>query len=569
MTELSESMNVHAMIYFNSHLRAFRGTRLTRLILTAAIGGVLSITIAESAVAQVRSYDGSGNNLSSPDFGAAGQAFVRLAPSDYFDGISVPHEANRPNARVTSNLLGQQVDPTPSQRGLTSMVWQWGQFIDHDIALTETDTESFIIPVAATDILSPAIPMTRSRYDSSTGTTTPRQQINSTSSFIDASMVYGTTLDRANELRTMTAGKLKTSTGNLLPFNTSLLDNANDSGLVSDDELFLAGDRRANEQPGLTSMHTLFVREHNRLASELLAARPMASDEDIYQHARRIVSGIVQSITYKEFLPATIGAWAPEITQYDSSVNATLSNEFATAAFRFGHTMVTDHLIKPVREATTEVIALKDAFFDPSYFSTGSDVDEFLDGLQRQTQNESDLKVVEDLRSMLFGPAGSGGMDLMALNIQRGRDHGLPSYSEVASLFGLGPMNSFEDLTSDVELATKLETLYQDVNNVDLWVGMLAADRMPGTEFGLVLNNVVANEFQRLMKGDRFFFAWDDGLSELEKQQIMDTRLSDVIARNTNLNNVRANVFLSAVPEPSMLPLLIASVSAINLRRRR
>lgn len=534
-----------------------------------SIGCILCVALTASAVAQVRSYDGSGNNLSSSDYGAAGQAFTRLAPSDYYDGISVPNESDRPNARVVSNLLGQQLTATPSQRGLTSMAWQWGQFIDHDIALTETETESFIIPVAATDILSPAIPMTRSQYDAATGTTTPRQQINSASSFIDASMVYGTSLGRANELRTMNAGKLKTSAGNLLPFNTNLLDNANDSGLVPDDELFIAGDRRANEQPGLTSMHTLFVREHNRLASELMAAQPTASDEDIYQHARRIVSGIVQSITYKEFLPATIGDWAPEITQYDSSVDATLSNEFATAAFRFGHTMVTDHLIKPVSEATTEIVAMRDAFFDPSHFSTGSDVDQFLDGLQQQTQNETDLMVVEDLRSMLFGPAGSGGMDLMALNIQRGRDHGLPSYADVASLFGLRPMDSFDDLTSDFDMATKLATLYQDVNDVDLWIGLLAADRMPGTEFGLVLNSVVADEFQRLMEGDRFFFMWDDGLTEFEKQQIMGTRLSDVIARNTSLTNVRANVFLQAVPEPSMLPLLLAGLSAMGLRRRR
>ncbi len=546
-----------------------RPSKFDYLLCGLMLACAASLCLAESAAAQVRSYDGSGNNLSSSTSGAAGESFLRLAASDYGDGISTLAGAVRPNARAVSNMLGRQLTPTPSQRNLTSMVWQWGQFIDHDIALTETSNEPLVIPVQAPDLLTPFIPMSRSNFDPATGTTSPRQQINSASSFIDASMVYGTTLQRANALRTMSDGKLKTSAGNLLPFNTDLLDNANDSGIVSDDQLFLAGDRRANEQPGLIAIHTLFVREHNRLADEIAAAQPTLMDEGIYQQARRMVSGIVQSITYNEFLPSIVGDWAPEITQYDDSVDATLSNEFATAAFRFGHTMVTDHLIKPIDAVTNEIVELRDAFFDPRFLTHGADVDQFLDGLQRQTQNETDLKVVEDLRSMLFGPAGSGGMDLMALNVQRGREHGLGSYSDVASIFGLDPMTSFSDLTSDVDLATKLASLYQDVNDVDLWIGLLAADRESGTEFGVLMNTILSDEFRRLMEGDRYFFAWDDGLTEREKQQVMGTRLSDVIARNTSLTNVRSNVFLQAVPEPTVLPLLIASFGAIHFRRRR
>lgn len=519
--------------------------------------------------AQVRSYDGTGNNLTSPDWGAAGQAFTRLAPSNYADGLSAPGGVNRANPRDVSNLVGQQAGATTSRRRLTNMVWQWGQFIDHDIALTETTNDPLFITTSATDQLSPGIPMNRSAFDSSTGITTPRQQINSATSFIDASMVYGNSLARANALRTMSGGRIQTSAGNLLPFNVGLLHNANDSGIVPDNELFLAGDVRSNEQPGLTAMHTLFVREHNRLADEIIAAQPTLTDEEIYQHARRLVSGTVQSITYNEFLPSIIGHWTPQISQYDATVDATLSNEFATAAFRFGHTMVTDHLIKPIDESTIEIVNLADAFFNPKLFTQSTDVDQFLDGLQQQTQSETDLKIVEDLRSMLFGPAGGGGLDLLSLNIERGREHGLASYSDVAALFGLDSMDSFDDLTSDSALASNLATLYPDVNDVDLWVGLLAADRVPGTEFGLLMNSMVGDEFRRLMVGDRFFFAWDDELSNLEKQLIMDTTLSDVIARNTGLTNVRANVFVQAIPEPSALPTLLACLGFTSLRRRK
>lgn len=361
---------------------------------------------------------------------------------------------------------------------------------------------------------------------------------------------------------------MQTSAGDLLPFNVDLLHNANDSGIVPDNELFLAGDVRSNEQPGLTAMHTLFVREHNRIADQIAMAQPGLSDEDIYQQARRTVSGIVQSITYNEFLPTIIGDWAPSITSYDANVDATLSNEFATAAFRFGHTMVTDHLIKPTDSGVIEV-SLQDSFFNPSLFTQSEDVDEFLLGLTLQTQSETDLKVVDELRNTLFGPAGSGGLDLLSLNIQRGREHGLATYSAVAPLFGLDQPESFADLTSDADLASQLASLYDSVDDVDLWIGLLAADEEDGTEFGLLMNRIVGDEFRRLMEGDRFFFAWDDELSELEKQLIANTTLSDVIARNTGLTNVRANVFAQAIPEPSSIALLSVAVLGLATRRRK
>ena len=545
------------------------GKRLPGLFLPLTFACVSTIIVSTSAKAQVRSYDGSGNNLTSPDLGAAGQAFIRLAPSNYADGLSEPGGVDRPNPREVSNLVGQQSGATTSQRGLTNMVWQWGQFIDHDIALTETTDDSLFIPISPTDPLAPGIPLNRSQFDSSTGITTPRQQVNSVTSFIDGSMVYGSSLERANALRTMSGGRMQTSAGDLLPFNVDLLHNANDSGIVPDNELFLAGDVRSNEQPGLTAMHTLFVREHNRIADDITIAQPGLSDEDIYQQARRTVSGIVQSITYNEFLPAIIGDWAPSITAYDSNVDAMLSNEFATAAFRFGHTMVTDHLIKPTDGGIIEEISLQESFFNPTLFTQSEDVDEFLDGLQQQTQSETDLKVVEDLRSMLFGPAGAGGLDLLSLNIQRGREHGLATYSQVAPLFGLAQPESFADLTSDTVLASQLASLYGSVDDVDLWIGLLAADEEHGTEFGLLLNSIVGDEFRRLMEGDRFFFAWDEELSEFDKQIIMDTTLSDVIARNTGLTNVRSNVFVQAIPEPSSVTLLYVVALGLASRRRK
>lgn len=97
-------------------------------------------------------------------------------------------------------------------------------------------------------------------------TANPRQQVTEISGFLDASMVYGSDTNRANALRSFTGGKLKTSGNNLLPLNTAGLANANDAGIFPDNQLFLAGDIRANENIELIAIQTLFMREHNQIA---------------------------------------------------------------------------------------------------------------------------------------------------------------------------------------------------------------------------------------------------------------------------------------------------------------
>src|SRR5207248_4279147 len=138
-------------------------------------------------------------------------------------------------------------------------------------------------------------------------------------------------------LRTHNGGKLKTSPGNLLPLNNSTyfpngtLPMANDAHIVSDTQLFAAGDVRANENIELTAMQTLFVREHNRIAAQLKAARPLWGDEQLYQQARRTVIAELQVIAYTEWLPSLLGPNAlPGYTGYKPNVNPAIANEFPT-----------------------------------------------------------------------------------------------------------------------------------------------------------------------------------------------------------------------------------------------
>jgi len=161
-------------------------------------------------------------------------------------------------------------------------------------------------------------------------------------------------------------------------------------------------------------------------------------------------------VTYKEFLPLLLGDNALEAYEgYDASVNAGIANEFSTAAYRFGHTMLSPQLLQVGDDGTTEAIALRSAFFNPT-LATESGIDSLLKGLASQVAQEVDNLVVDDVRNFLFGPPGSGGFDLASLNIQRGRDHGLASYNNVREALGLGAIADISEITSNEALQDDL-----------------------------------------------------------------------------------------------------------------
>ncbi|MCA9147333.1 MAG: hypothetical protein KDB05_31365, partial [Planctomycetales bacterium] len=287
--------------------------------------------------AEVRSIDGTGNNLENTELGSAGEQLLRVAPADYADGISSPAGEDRPSPREISNALSAHAgEALSNDRDLSAFLYVWGQFLDHDIDLTTTqagDGESANIAVPTGDpYFDPestgesVVPFTRSNFDGSTGTgiDNPRQQVTDITAWVDGSQIYGSDAETAASLREFAGGRMLIGDDGLLPTD----ENGN----------FIAGDIRANENVELTSMHTLFVREHNYWAAKIAAKNPDLSDEAIFQQARTIVIAELQSITYNEFLPSLLGRNAlSEYRGYDATVNPTIANEFSTAAYRFGH----------------------------------------------------------------------------------------------------------------------------------------------------------------------------------------------------------------------------------------
>jgi peroxidase len=515
-----------------------------------------AIVFAQPLTTSVRSIDGSG--YTAGNVGAAGRPLVRVAPADYprtGTGDWMWGEPLVPNPRDLSNAIARQTTSILNNRRLSDFVWAWGQFLDHDIDLTgnHPDNGTANIPINdPADPLGPnSIPFDRSNFDPATGTHhTPRQQINAITSFIDASNVYGSDAMRAFFLRTFEGGRLATSEGNLLPFNEFGLPNAGGDS----PSLFLAGDVRSNEQVGLTAMHTLFVREHNRLADRIASKYPRATDEEIYQLARKIVGAEMQIITYKEFLPALLGPYAPTLAEYrgwDRTVDPSIANEFSTAFFRFGHSMLSPQLLLADDKGVIDALGLRDAFFNPAFIAENPiAVDYLLKGFSQQQAQEIDSHIVDDVRNFLFGPPGAGGLDLASLNIQRGRDHGLPDYNTLRVAYGLNAVRTFGEISSVAATRQALAGQYGSVDDVDPWIGGLAEDHLPGASVGPTVCLALRDQFIRLRDGDPYFHLNDADLAPKKIRSIIDLStltLANVIRWNTSISSLPENVFF--VPE--------------------
>ncbi len=503
---------------------------------------------------QYRTIDGSYNNIASPNLGASHEQLTRLVDAAYADGIASMAGPNRPSARDISNhvvALAFETESLSNELNQSDFLWQWGQFIDHDIDLTDgidpPEPQNIIVPADDAYFLPGSeIPFNRSIYDSSTGIDSPRQQLNEITAWIDASNVYGSDSERANAIRTLDgSGKLKASAGNLLPFNTFGLANAGDNGENSA-SLFLAGDVRANEQIGLTVMHTLFMREHNRLVDQLSAQHPDWDGEKLYQKARQLVGAQMQAITFNEFLPALLGedAIAP-YRGYNSDIDPNISNLFSTAAYRFGHSALSSTILRLDAEGNTSSfgdLPLRNAFFSPWRLAAEDGIEPILRGLAAQQCQTIDTYLVEDVRSFLFGNPAAGGFDLAALNIQRGRDHGLPVYNDVLRSVGLTPAEEWHQITSDVDAQRGLRDVYSSIEDVDVWVGGLAEDPLPGSHLGLLFTVIIKEQFEALRDGDRYWY--QRILNRNELRRIENTTLADIIRRNTSIGDeLPENVF--------------------------
>ena len=366
----------------------------------------------------------------------------------------------------------------PIVEDVTDFIWQWGQFLDHDLVLTPVAVppETFNIPVPSCDpVFDPActghknLSFQRSAF---VMVDNVREQLNVTTAFIDGSQVYGPDEARAQELRTHLDGKLNTS-GDDPPSCPSMLT----IFPTSQQRMILPSSSPAMSAP--MNKAGLPPCRRSSCASTIFgpiiftSIDPSLDDEGLYLRARAIVGAEIQLITYRDFLPLLLGPNAlPPYAGYDETVNPSIDNVFAVAAYRFGHTMVSPQLRR--LDANNQSIGdlhLRNAFFKPDTIIGGPafGIDPYLRGLANQRPQEIDPLLVDDLRNL----RGGGGFYLAALNIQRGRDHGMPPFNRCRQDYGLPALTSFADLTSDQDLQARLASAYATVDDVDAWLGFI------------------------------------------------------------------------------------------------
>jgi hypothetical protein len=537
-----------------------------RLLRCASLACALAL--ADGAAAANRTIDGSQNNYGFPERGKAGSPLVRIAYfAEYqnYQGAMIG-DAQRANPRTISNALSTQSASIPSARRLSDLSWAWAQFLDHDLSQSTSSAGAATNGSEPIAITSPGDPLgpnpinfTRSNF------VNPgvREQLNEITSWIDGSQVYGSSAARASALRTNNGlgAKLRTSANNLLPYNTTSLPNQN-NGPTPASQLFLAGDIRANENVLLTSFQTVFMREHNRLVDVIARQQPSLNSEQQYQLARKLVGAQIQAITYNEFLPALIGSYAPKAEDYayDPHVNGAVTNAFANSAFRYGHSALPNSLaLADSSGAVTGSMTFAQAFFNPNQITNNPAlIDQALRGAMVQTAEEIDLKVSNSVRNVMFGPPGAGGTDLVAVDIQRGRDHGLPDYNEMRVSYGLTGFTNVNQIPTDAATRQALASVYgNNVNNIDVFVGSLAETHLPGSSLGELNTTIVADQFTRSRDGDRYFYRSDfadmysGGVLRPEIAAIIDLEnitLADILAANTGLTALPMDLFLAPQP---------------------
>ena len=492
-----------------------------------------------------------------------GDQYLRLPYKRYRKGSGELY--SDPNPRFISNYVmdygkkkhaHETCDILPNDRHMSAWVWQWGQFIDHNFALTHAGEQYgvFEIDIKCDEIADPmckgkSIRMTRSKYVDDKHDV--RQQINELSSYLDASAVYGSTYERYHSLRAFEYGLLKVSKGDYMPYNEYGLPNAGGDDRT---DLFLGGDVRANEQLGLTCTHTLWVREHNLWAKRLYKEHSDWNDEQLYWTARRIVTAEIQAITYNEFLPALLGkaadpkhyhehkGYGMSPAKYSSEVSSDMRNEFATAGYRFGHSMVGDSLLLyNHKKHEHKCLPLKEAFFKPSNLHEYG-MEPVLAGLTLQPSEEVDVLIVNSLRNFLHFAEF---IDLASLNMMRGRDHGLPYYHELHYTMTGKYIKGWDDITKDKDLQENLKHVYHDWEHIDAWVGILAEDHIDDGSLGITGTAMIIEQFRNIRDSDPYYYEWDHGFPELYKSDVYDITLYDVIVRNSALgkDDISQHVF--------------------------
>lgn len=540
-----------------------------------------------------RSIDGTCNNVGNPTWGSAMTAYNRILFPQYFDGIQEPRHMGQakkplPGARSVSVALSTPNDQSDVSR--TLMVMQWGQFVANDISYTpvrkmvssgkpisccrsdgNTLSPRHIHPDCSAITVPDQDPVYGKHYVRCINyvrslpvlrpecTFGPVEQMNQASHFLDGSMIYGSTIKKSRELRAFEGGRLRVhedSDHQYLPIGSSEIGSTCTKGCYD------SGDNRVNAHPQLAVIHTVWLREHNRIADKLAELNPNWSDETLFQEARRIVIAEIQHITYKEWLPILVGnSYARSAglsfgkshsRNYNSMDDPAVSNEVATAALRFLTSLMQEKLsLTDNTRRINSTLSLVEYFYKPSIIESDQVFDGFLRGMVTQTSQKMDMNIISDVTNKLYAEGqDSLGLDVISLDIQRGRDHALPGYNQYRKYCGLQFAKNFDDFLDYIpfEMLKKLRKIYSSPHDVDLIIGGMLERPMEDGLLGPTFSCLLFEQFARTRRTDRYFYDSAFQPQPFTSEQLAEIRnatLARVFCDNgNNITHMQRNVFL-------------------------
>ncbi|XP_041034593.1 dual oxidase 1-like isoform X1 [Carcharodon carcharias] len=540
---------------------------------------------------EIQRYDGWYNNLAHHSRGTVGAPFVRLLPANYADGVlEAIQEPGLPNPRSISNVAMQGMSGIPCDRNRTVLFVYFGfHVIDEIVEGTGSGcpAEFLNIQVPSGDPVfdpnstgSVQLPFQRSQWATSSGQSpnNPRLQINHATTWIDGSSIYGSSHSWSDALRTFSDGLLASGSDKLLPRQgTGLIrlwktaDPATKQHGIQG--LFDFGNARANESPFLQAESIIWFRYHNYLAAQLKAQNPTWTDEDLFQNARKRVIATFQRIIFYEWLPAFIGQNVSRYGGYKKQVDPGISPEFQSAAIRIINSLVPSGVYMRTKAClfrnVTNVNREDRAFRMCNNFWSREnpnlkgpqDIDDVILGMASQIAEREDNVVVSDLRDFMYGPLRFTRSDVVALDIQRGRDSGLPSYNQARQIFDLQPITNWSSLNTRLhsekpELFDQLAALYKnDISKLEMLVGgFLESDGDTERLFPILIRD----QFERIRDGDRFWFEnTKNGLfAPTELEAIWNTKYADVLLATTSAGpqDIQRHVFFWEDGDPCAQP---------------
>ena len=496
-----------------------------------------------------RTITGICNNRQNKNFGKALAPISRLlGRASYADNVSSIRNRSvtgspLPSTRVVSlRILAEGATPVFDHQ-TSNLHMPYGQFIAHDIILMPSSVGpngqtldcTACNSGSVTDNCAPiAVPngddyfptnscirLTRA-LNGQTGLG-QRTQLNQNTHFLDLSVVYGSDECLAAKLRTFKNGELKTFQYQYpLPPQDPTDSNCQSKAPNS---CFLCGDDRNMVQPGLITIHTLYIKQHNKVAQAMQKLRSDWNDEKLYQEARRLLTARFQHHVYAEYLPKLLGQAAMKefgltpltsgyFTGYDATLDPALPVEFTSAAFRFGHSQIRKELPRVTnfnQTVGTSVDIGNNVFYaDSAYQGSAGGIDGIIEGLLQYPAMAVDRQFSFPVRHQIFEIRGkkASGIDLISVNMMRGRDVGLFPYNEYRTLVGLPKANNFSDLLGQMDAANvqALQSVYASVHDIDLYPAILMERPVGGSLLGRTGTYIIATTFARLKKADRFFY---------------------------------------------------------------